>query len=245
VHHLLPLPLFPLLVGAFLVVVALIQIGILRFAYLRIGVSSRAAMALLLGSLIGSYINIPIAELPERDLQSGVEASHDHRHHRIRRDRHRLRTNAMAGTVIAVNVGGAVIPALLSLYLLYRNRMWWNGVIATAVITAIIHMLAYPVSGVGIAVPVFVPPIATALVAVLIARENAAALAYVSGSLGTLIGADLLNLEAIREIGAPVASIGGAGTFDGIFLTGIMAVLLAGFSGGHESKALANDRRNR
>jgi len=48
--------------------------------------------------------------------------------------------------VIAVN-GGAVIPALLSLYLLFKNRMWWNGAIATAVITVIIHMLAYPVSG--------------------------------------------------------------------------------------------------
>jgi uncharacterized membrane protein len=94
-------------------------------------------------------------------------------------------------------------------------------------------------------VPVLVPPIATALVAVLIGRKNAAALAYVSGSLGTLIGADLLNLEAIREIGAPVASIGGAGTFDGIFLTGIMAVLLAGFAGGHESKASPNDRKKR
>jgi uncharacterized membrane protein len=86
------------------------------------------------------------------------------------------------------------------------------------------------VPGVGIAVPVFVPPVATALVALLLARENAAALAYVSGSLGTLIGADLLNLDAVRGLGAPVASIGGAGTFDGIFLTGIMAVLLAGIS---------------
>ena len=64
---------------------------------------------------------------------------------------------------------------------------------------------------VGIAVPVFVPPIATALVAVLIARDHAAALAYVSGSFGTLIGADLLNLDAVRWLGAPVASIGGAG----------------------------------
>ena len=132
--------------------------------------------------------------------------------------------------MIAVNMGGAVIPALLSLYLLIKNRMWRNGLVATAVITAIIHMLAYPVPCVGIAVPVLVPPIATALVAVLIARENAAALAYVSGSLGTLIGADLLNLDTVRGLGAPVVTIGGAGTFDGIFLTGIMAVLLAGFS---------------
>jgi uncharacterized membrane protein len=66
------------------------------------------------------------------------------------------------GTVIAVNVGGAVIPGLLSLYLLFKNRMWLSGLIATAVIMAIVHVLAYPVPGVGIAVPVFVPPVATA-----------------------------------------------------------------------------------
>jgi hypothetical protein len=39
----------------------------------------------------------------------------------------------------------------------------------------------------------------------------------------------LLNLGKIQGLGAPVASIGGAGKFDGIFLTGIIAVLLAGF----------------
>ena len=47
-----------------------------------------------------------------------------------------------------------------------------------------------------------------------------------AGSMGTLIGADLLNLDKIQGLGAPVASIGGAGTFDGVFLTGIIAVLL-------------------
>jgi uncharacterized membrane protein len=224
-HYLpLSLPFFALLVGAFLVVLALIQIGILRYAYMRLGVSPGAAMFLLLASLIGSYINIPIVELPERDVQSGVEVSFFGMQYVV------PTVVEWPGTVIAVNVGGAVIPGLLSIYLLFRNRMWLNGLIATAVITAIVHMLAYPVPGVGIAVPVFVPPLATALVALLLARENAAALAYVSGSLGTLIGADLLNLDAVRGLGAPVASIGGAGTFDGIFLTGIMAVLLAGIS---------------
>ncbi len=224
-HYLpLSLPFFALLVGAFLIVLALIQIGILRYAYMRLGVSPGAAMFLLLASLIGSYINIPIVELPERDVQSGVEVSFFGMQYVV------PTVVEWPGTVIAVNVGGAVIPGLLSIYLLFRNRMWLNGLIATAVITAIVHMLAYPVPGVGIAVPVFVPPLATALVALLLARENAAALAYVSGSLGTLIGADLLNLDAVRGLGAPVASIGGAGTFDGIFLTGIMAVLLAGIS---------------
>jgi uncharacterized membrane protein len=83
------------------------------------------------------------------------------------------------------------------------------------------------VPGLGIAVPVFLPALATAVVALLLSRENAAALAYVAGSMGTLVGADLTNLDKIAGLGAPVASIGGAGTFDGIFLTGILAVLLA------------------
>ena len=67
----------------------------------------------------------------------------------------------------------------------------------------------------------------SAIAAALLSREDAAPLAYIAGGLGTLIGADLTNLDKVRGLGAPVASIGGAGTFDGIFLTGILAVLLA------------------
>ena len=71
------------------------------------------------------------------------------------------------------------------------------------------------------------PVVVTAIVAMLLSREDSVPLAYIAGSLGTLIGADLTNLDKVRGLGAPVASIGGAGTFDGIFLTGILAVLLA------------------
>ena len=131
------------------------------------------------------------------------------------------------GTVIAVNVGGAVIPALMSLYLLVTRGLWINGAIATAAVALVLHWLADPVPGIGIAVPVFLPALVTAVVAMLLSRENAAPLAYIAGSMGTLIGADLTNLDKVRGLGAPVASIGGAGTFDGIFLTGILAVLLA------------------
>ncbi|HEV2549021.1 MAG TPA: AI-2E family transporter [Stellaceae bacterium] len=93
---------------------------------------------------------------------------------------------------------------------------------------SICHWLAHPVSGLGVAIPVFVPPLATAAVALLLSIGGrdapiAAPLAYISGSLGTLIGS--LNLGNVQGLGAPVASIGGAGTFDGIFLTGILAVL--------------------
>jgi uncharacterized membrane protein len=217
-------PFLAILAGLFLLVVVLIQINVLRYAYTRLGVSSGTALLLLMGSLIGSYINIPVARFPEREVQTAQDLSFFGMHYVV------PMVVDWPGTVIAVNVGGAVIPALLSLYLLFRNDLWINGIVTTAIVTAIVHWLAYPVPGVGIAVPIFVPPVATAIVAVLIARHHAAALAYVGGSLGTLIGADLLNLGVVQELGAPVASIGGAGTFDGIFLTGIMAVLLASFS---------------
>jgi uncharacterized membrane protein len=129
--------------------------------------------------------------------------------------------------VIAVNVGGAVIPTLLSFYLLARYRLWRLGGLATVVVAVVCYSLAEPVPGLGIAVPVFVPPLSAATVALMLSRRDAPALAYSGGSLGCLIGADLLNLGKIQGLGAPIASIGGAGTFDGIFLTGAFAVLLA------------------
>jgi uncharacterized membrane protein len=95
------------------------------------------------------------------------------------------------------------------------------------IVTAVVRPSARPIKGVGIAVPTFIPPLLAALVGLALSRTCAPCVAYVGGTLGTLIGADLLNLGKIRDLGAPVTSIGGAGTFDGIFLTGILAVLLA------------------
>ncbi|TLY46200.1 MAG: DUF1614 domain-containing protein, partial [Nitrospirae bacterium] len=130
-------------------------------------------------------------------------------------------------TVVAVNVGGAIIPTLLSFYLIKKKGMYGRTLLGVAIVTAVVHWMAHPVEGVGIAVPIFIPPIVAASVALLLARHSAPSLAYICGSLGTLIGADLLNLDKIQGLGAPIASIGGAGTFDGIFMTGLLAVLLA------------------
>jgi uncharacterized membrane protein len=134
------------------------------------------------------------------------------------------------GTVIAINVGGALIPTLISLYLLTKNQVWGLGLIATACVATVCYWLAQPVPGVGIAVPTFVPALTAAICALVLSRRYAAPLAYIGGSMGTLVGADLLNLGMIQGLGAPVSSIGGAGTFDGIFLTAILAVLIAGLS---------------
>ena len=98
--------------------------------------------------------------------------------------------------------------------------------LGTAIVAVIVHQLATIVPGVGIVVPMLVPPLAAAGVALLLAFRHAPPVAYVCGTMGALIGADLINLPRITELGAPVVSIGGAGTFDGVFLTGIIAGLL-------------------
>jgi uncharacterized membrane protein len=224
--HYLPLTpvLFSVLVFLFIGLVILIQLRILRYAYMRLGVSPGAALMLLFGSLIGSYFNIPVTVLPGQTVQSGQVVDYFGMQYVV------PYVVSSPGTVIAVNVGGAVIPTLMSTYLVLRYQLWLKAFIATVVIAFVIHMMATPVHGIGIAVPVFAPVVATAILAFILSREYAAPLAYIGGSMGTLIGADLLNLDKINGLGAPIASIGGAGTFDGIFLTGILAVLLAGIA---------------
>ena len=222
VHY---LPLTPGFFSILLVLLAgliiLIQLRILRYAYMKLGVGPGAAMFLLFGTLIGSYFNLPVAVLPGKPVMSGQIV-----------DFYGMRyvvpvVVSWPGTVLAVNVGGAVIPTMMSIYLMIRYQVWLKAAMGIAVVAFVIHSMATPVPGIGIAVPVFAPVVITAIVAFILSREYAAPLAYISGSMGTLIGADLLNLDKITNLGAPVASIGGAGTFDGIFLTGILAVLLA------------------
>lgn len=219
---------FPL-TRAFLVALALvlalaataIELGIARYAYERIGIAPRHVLLLLLASLLGSAINLPLAVLRGRPVLSGVVVTVsgvDYVVPYVRRS---------AGTVVAVNVGGAVIPVALCGHLLLHGVSRVPAMGGVLLVAWIVHRLARPERGVGIVVPIWIPPLAAAGAALLLGGPTPAGTAYVAGTLGALIGGDLLNLRRIGDLGAPVASIGGAGTFDGIFLTGILAVLLA------------------
>jgi uncharacterized membrane protein len=224
VHYLPMTPgLFSILVILLAGLIILVQLRILRYAYMRLGVGPGAALLLLFGSLVGSYFNIPITVLPGTPVRSGEIVD-------FYGMRYIVPLVVRPGTVLAVNIGGAVIPTLMSAYLVIRYQLWFRATLATVAIAFVIHSMATPVHGIGIAVPVFAPVVATAILAFILSREYAPPLAYIGGSMGTLIGADLSNLDKISGLGAPVASIGGAGTFDGIFLTGILAVLLAGIA---------------
>jgi len=221
--HYFPLstPFFLALFLVFASLVVLIELRILRYTYEKVGVDRRYMFFLLLFSFLGSYINIPIAQLPPEQLVTPRIVDFFGMEYMVPSVIER------PGTVIAVNFGGAVIPVILSIYLIVVNKLYFESALATGIVTVAVHTMAYPVPGIGIAEPMFIPPLVTAVVALVISRPHAAPLAYIAGSLGTLIGADLLNLHMVRGLGAPVASIGGAGKFDGIFLTGLIAVLLA------------------
>ena len=205
---------------AIALLVALFQVGVFSYAFARLGISPDTALLLLLASLAGSLVNVPVARLRNQVVE-------------VRRTvsafgvRYLIPVLTRRNTIVAVNVGGALIPVIVSAYLIAHDRLGWQALAAVLIVGALVHVVARPVPGLGIAVPALLPGIIAALVAVGLHPVAVAGLAYAGGTLGTLLGADLVNLPKIRRLGAPVASIGGAGTFDGVFLTGIVAVLLA------------------
>jgi uncharacterized membrane protein len=135
-------------------------------------------------------------------------------------------------TIIAVNVGGCLIPTGLGLYeLWYLSTMGQPALlavgIASVVNATVCYLIARPVPRIGIAMPGFVSPLVAAGLAVLVAPDQAPPVAYVAGVIGPLVGADLLHLKDVEKIEVGVVSIGGAGTFDGIVLSGIVAAYLS------------------
>jgi uncharacterized membrane protein len=226
--HYFPIALPVLLFLFFLVLtlIVLVEINVLSYAYEKMGIHRRYIFSLLVLSLLGSYINIPVYQLPPEEIRAGGTVLFFGVPYVI------PMVTERAGTVIAVNLGGAVIPTLLAIGLMVKNRLVVPGLVGAGIAAVIFHRLAHLVPGVGIAVPILAPAAVALAIGLLFSWEHAPALSFIVGTLGTLIGGDLANLGKIQGLGAPVASIGGAGTFDGIFLTGILAVLLASLMSG-------------
>jgi uncharacterized membrane protein len=215
---------FVVLVLIVVIVIGLIFVGVIGAAFEDVGFSPIITALILVGTFVGSWINIPILKLKTKIPVIREEfVSFFGIDYRIPNVEYGETT-----TMIAVNVGGALVPTVVSAYLLWRvPSVILYALLGVAVVAVVTHLVARPVKGVGISTPIFIPPLVAALSAYLLLPAAPRVIAYVSGVLGTLIGADLSNLNRIPKLGAPVASIGGAGTFDGIFLTGIIAVLLA------------------
>jgi uncharacterized membrane protein len=207
-------------------VIGLVFVGVVGIAFEDVGFSPIIIVLILIATFVGSLFNIPILKLKTSvPMVMEKRVSFFGVTYRIPQVEY-----GQAVTVVAINVGGALIPTAVSIYLLSRTTPVTivYSIVGVAIVGLITHAVARPVKGVGIVAPSFISPIAAAMIALILQPSSAQTIAYVAGVLGTLIGADLANLNVIPKLGAPVVSIGGAGTFDGVFLSGIIAVLLAG-----------------
>ncbi|MFO8025811.1 DUF1614 domain-containing protein [Thiohalophilus sp.] len=203
-----------------LLLILFIHIQIFSLVLSKLGLSPDSAALLLITTLFGSAVNLPLATVKAQAPTAPPPQPPANWPFKL--------PPFTGYTVIAINVGGAMVPILFSLYLFLSQPLPVSTVLlAIGIVTAISYGFSRPVVGLGIGMPIFIAPLTAAITALLLAPEHSAPLAYICGTLGVLIGADLLRLKDIPKLGTPIASIGGAGTFDGIFFTGIIAVLLA------------------
>ncbi|MGZ3664017.1 MAG: DUF1614 domain-containing protein [Ktedonobacterales bacterium] len=258
-----PILLVLVLIVAASVVLLLLYIGAIGRVFRLLGLSPLGAILLLVASLVGSMINIPLTRR-RLAVEDPALASFPVWLRQFMPMFYYF-PPVVVEQVIALNVGGAIIPIAMSIYLFTLPTTPWIAAVAATIIVAVVtKLLARPVPGHGIELPAIIPLLITAITAhFLVAGLGGAALAaapvaYISGTLGTLIGADILNLprvlrgsllsstakpighgdasevlDEMEPLGMPsqrtrrVVSIGGAGVFDGIFVTSTLAPLLA------------------
>jgi uncharacterized membrane protein len=92
------------------------------------------------------------------------------------------------------------------------------------------YVATRPVPGVGLRVPLLLPALTALLMGMLLfggAGIPATVVAFVSGTIGTLLGGNIARLNRIRDLEIPEMSIGGAGTFSAIFICCILPALIA------------------
>ncbi|MCM8762419.1 MAG: DUF1614 domain-containing protein [Candidatus Omnitrophica bacterium] len=215
----LPLSIFIILLFILLLPVFffIIQIEIIRLSLGKIGLSPASAFMIILLSLIGSMINIPLYTREATIIPPETSFPFFHFFPWVPYEHTKQ--------VIAINLGGCIIPLLLCIYLLPKAPLL-PTIFATIITTLICFHISTIVPGVGVRIPALIPPLVAVFLAFIFSPGNKIPVAYISGVLGVLIGADILNLPHLE--GYPgIMSIGGAGVYDGIFLVGIISALLA------------------
>lgn len=192
----------------------------------KLGLSPGLALLAAMGIFVGGLFNIPVRRLEREDQVEVISPS------MFGLQRFQSPWMQKQTITIALNVGGAIIPLILvvheGLRLFTRgSQVFVPSLIAAALNILVCYLLARPVPGVGIALSPFVPAFVAALSAWILVPEFAPPVAFIAGVLGPVIGADLLHLDEVKGTRVNMVSIGGAGTFDGIVLSGLVATLLA------------------
>ena len=195
-------------------------------ALAKLGLGPTSSLLVALGIFMGGVINIPVTRIEQTEFVEYRPTQ------LLGLDRLLTRpVQRQSFTIIAVNLGGCLVPTALAGYQVGRLALQAPSTLlalgaALALNVALCYYFATPVPQQGIALQPLIPAGGAALTGLLLAPEWAPPIAFSAGVLGPLVGADLLHLDDIAEIGTGMASIGGAGTFDGVVLSGLVATLL-------------------
>ncbi|MCX6682766.1 MAG: DUF1614 domain-containing protein [Methanoregula sp.] len=227
----LPLVAIVVLVALLIVLIPLLLLGLVGAAFSRLGLSWTEAVAVILLMLLGSFVNIPLWTV-QRTMKKTAgerpavfdaftgEAIPDER----------------AITPISLNLGGAVIPGAVSVYLLLQmhhvigESVYVQAGVALLIVAVITKILTTVTPASGVRAPLLVPAASALLCGVILTGSTglaAAVVAFVAGTTGTLLGAGIFTIPSLKTTGIPSLSIGGAGTFGTVFICGILAALIA------------------
>lgn len=139
----------------------LLWFGVVGNAFVILGVPPDAVFWLLILTLLGSLVNLPLTTIESQEMVAGQVISYFGM--RVRLPPARLKRQ----TVLAVNVGGALVPTALSVYLFVQITrtmgISWGLLAVLGLVTAVMYQLVRPVKGLGIAVPGLVPPLVASL----------------------------------------------------------------------------------
>jgi uncharacterized membrane protein len=228
-----PLTIVALLViiGLIIIVVPLLFLGLAGKALTNlVGLSWLTATALVILILLCSLVNIPVWKVRRETIRMP---------HNETPDSFTLNENGgLWETTIAINLGGAIIPLAMAGYLLYRaslvmsgNTLYLQVLAATLIVAAMAYVMTRPMVGIGLRVPLFIPGLTALLCGILLAGGfgllSAGAIAFVSATVGILLGANIAHLPQVGDLEVPQVSIGGAGTFGAIFIGCILSALIA------------------
>ena len=132
--------------------------------------------------------------------------------------------------LLNINLGGALIPIIISGSLIYKKKLDWKKyILGIAIIAASSFYLTRYEPNLGIVAefPQYLIPSGIAIALGFILErdiERKIPFAYVSSVIGVLIGADLVRIPMLVNEGV-LGSIGGAGAMDLVYLSGLIAAI--------------------
>lgn len=209
----------PLVSGAqpFIVpfVVSLVAVLLMAACSRQFGIGQPISALLAITFLLGSGFNYPVVTithaLPPRVLEYDYFTF--------------IQRGLTVTTNLGINFSGALLPLIISVILAFKApKVPTLVTILCAASFAYLYSQVRP--GEGVYLSPVVPAMAAASIAFLLAGKQAVRVAFFGGVVGTLVGADLMNLFAVMTLDTRQLSIGGGGIFDVVLVSGLEASFL-------------------